>query len=103
MLALLRLAHARGMAPAYVATLVAAFGERAEASSPRPCPLVEPFTQREREVLRLLVAGTSNREIARCLVLSVGTVKKHVYNICGKLGVSSRTQAIARARALNLL
>ena len=99
MLTLLRLAQA----PGYVATLLAAFGEQAEASPPRPGPLVEPFTQREREVLRLLVAGTSNREIARRLVLSVGTVKKHVYNICGKLGAESRTQAVAHASALHLL
>jgi LuxR family maltose regulon positive regulatory protein len=54
-------------------------------------------------VLQLLAAGASNSEIARDLVLSVGTVKKHVSNICGKLGVQSRTQAIARARALDLL
>jgi ATP/maltotriose-dependent transcriptional regulator MalT len=55
------------------------------------------------EVLQLLAAGASNREIARRLVLSLGTVKKHVSNICGKLDVQSRTQAIARARVLHLL
>jgi ATP/maltotriose-dependent transcriptional regulator MalT len=69
----------------------------------RPSSLVEPFTERELEVLRLLLEGDSNREIARHLVISVNTVKKHVYNICGKLGVQSRAQAIARARTLNLL
>jgi LuxR family transcriptional regulator, maltose regulon positive regulatory protein len=72
-------------------------------SSPRPSLLVEPLTEREREVLGLLLEGASNREIARRLVLSVNTVKRHVYNLCGKLGVQSRTQAIIRARALNLL
>jgi LuxR family maltose regulon positive regulatory protein len=46
--------------------------------------------------------GASNREIAEQLVLSVNTVKKHVWNICGKLGVRSRTQAIAQARTLDL-
>src|SRR5205823_5210269 len=47
--------------------------------------------------------GASNREIAQHLVLSVNTVKKHVLNLCGKLGVQSRAQAIARTRTLNLL
>jgi LuxR family maltose regulon positive regulatory protein len=54
-------------------------------------------------VLHLLSTGASNREIARRLVVSLGTVKKHVYNICGKLGAQSRTQAVTRARGLNLL
>ena len=61
------------------------------------------MTAREVEVLRLLMDGASNREIARHLVLSVNTVKKHVFNICGKLGVQSRAQAIAQARSLNFL
>jgi len=65
--------------------------------------LAEPLTEREREVLYLLSTGASNCEIARRLVVSLGTVKKHVSNLCGKLGVQSRTQAIARARALQLV
>jgi DNA-binding NarL/FixJ family response regulator len=84
-----------------------AFGESVEVTAPRSAPhsssLIEPLTEREREVLHLLAEGASNREIARRLVLSVGTVKKYVYNICGKLGVQSRTQALARARMLHLL
>ena len=107
MLALLRLAQARGMVPGYVITLLAAFGEQTRANpalhTARSSSLVEPFTEREREVLRLLLEGASNREIARHLVISVNTVKKHVYNLCGKLGVQSRAQAIVRARTLNLL
>jgi LuxR family transcriptional regulator, maltose regulon positive regulatory protein len=71
--------------------------------SARHGPLVEPLTEREREVLRLLLEGASNREIAHRLVLSVNTVKRHVYNLCGKFGVQSCTQAIIRATALNLL
>jgi len=107
MLALLRQAYALGIASDYVATLLAAFGGQAASDLPPPSPrgwtLAEPLTEREREVLRLLLEGASNREIARRLVLSVNTVKRHVYNLCGKLGVQSRTQAIARARTLNLM
>jgi len=103
MLTLLHQAHARSRIPGYVAVLLRAFGEQVVSDLPRPSPLAEPLTEREREVLRLLLAGASNREIARRLVLSVNTVKRHVYNLCGKLGVQSRAQAIARARDLNLL
>ncbi len=107
MLALLRLAQARSRVPNYVATLLRAFGEQRVSDLPpspaRSDPLAEPLTEREREVLRLLLEGVSNREIARRLVVSVNTVKRHVYNLCGKLGVQSRAQAIARARTLNLL
>ena len=66
-------------------------------------PLVEPLSPRELEVLHLVAEGLSNREIAAELVISVRTVKKHVQNIHGKLGVQRRTQAVARARELDLL
>jgi LuxR family maltose regulon positive regulatory protein len=103
MLALVRHAHQQGILPAYLTTLLSAFGWQEEARVVRSSSLVEPLTRREREVLQLLAAGASNREIARRLVLSLGTVKKHVSNICSKLDVQSRTQAIARARILHLL
>jgi LuxR family transcriptional regulator, maltose regulon positive regulatory protein len=106
MLTLLRLAQSHGIMSGYVATLLAAFGEwdatSAGATLPESKALVEPLTEREREVLRLLYEGASNREIARRLVVTVNTVKKHVFNICGKLGAQNRTQAIAKARTLNL-
>jgi LuxR family transcriptional regulator, maltose regulon positive regulatory protein len=62
--------------------------------------LVEPLSDRELEVLRLLVAGLSNNEIATRLYIAVGTAKTHINHIFGKLGVTTRTQAIARAREL---
>jgi LuxR family transcriptional regulator, maltose regulon positive regulatory protein len=113
---LLREAHASGIATRYVAQILAAFPEglevrdvRQAASAhvpslqPPASALVEPLTVRELEVLRLIAAGASNGEIAAKLVVSVGTVKKHINNIFGKLGVGSRTQALARARGLGLL
>jgi LuxR family maltose regulon positive regulatory protein len=104
---LLRQVLSRGITPHYVATLLAAFGEpveEAEARSPSPAgALIEPLTKREREVLQLLAEGASNREIAQRLIVSTGTVKKYVYNICGKLGVQSRMQALVRARAMHLV
>ena len=65
--------------------------------------LVEPLTERELEVLRLIAAGQSNQAVAQTLFLSLGTVKWYTGQIYGKLGVSSRTQAIGRAQELGLL
>ena len=71
--------------------------------APAAQPLVEPLSERECEVLRLIADGLSNAEIADKLVIAQGTVKRHINNIYGKLGVQSRTQAVARGRELNLL
>ena len=65
--------------------------------------LGEPLSEREPEVLRLIVAGYSNREIADRLVIAVSTVKWYINAIYGKLQVESRTKAIARARELNIV
>ncbi|MBL8927709.1 MAG: helix-turn-helix transcriptional regulator [Pseudonocardia sp.] len=65
--------------------------------------LVEPLSAREQEVLALLAAGRRNQEIATELVITVDTVKRHVSHLFGKLGVTSRTQAAARAHQLGLL
>jgi LuxR family transcriptional regulator, maltose regulon positive regulatory protein len=95
--------HTHGSVQLYVATLLSAFGEPAMSVPSRAFPLVEPLTERELDVLRLLVAGLSNPTIAQELVITVGTVKRHVNSIYGKLGVTSRSQAVARAYALHAL
>jgi LuxR family maltose regulon positive regulatory protein len=65
--------------------------------------VVEPLTAREIDVLRLVAAGATNKEIARRLVMAEATAKTHLTHLYGKLGVSRRTEAVARARALGLL
>ncbi len=65
--------------------------------------LPDGLTAREVEILHLVAAGRSNREIAEALIFSVGTVKWYINQIYSKLGVGSRTQAVARARELHLL
>jgi DNA-binding NarL/FixJ family response regulator len=97
------LAAARGesvLQPSVAAKVVARFAQLPE---PTPQPLVVPLSEREREVLRLLADGRSNREIAAKLFLAEGTVKNHVTNLLGKLGARDRTQAALRARDLGLL
>lgn len=81
------------------AELQARFTAKASASQ----PLEDPLTARELEVLRLLAAGLSNQDIAGRLVISLSTVKSHINNIYGKLGVNSRVQAIVEAKKLGLL
>lgn len=80
--------------PAEIAPLPPAF-----ISSSDPTQL----TEREREVLALLARGASNREISEALYIASGTVKNHLSNILGKLGVRDRTQAALKARELGLL
>jgi LuxR family transcriptional regulator, maltose regulon positive regulatory protein len=65
--------------------------------------LVEPLSDRELQVLRLVAAGRSNQQIADELVVVLDTVKKHVGHLLAKLGAANRTQAVARARELGLL
>jgi len=110
---LLHEAARRGIAPEYIGNLLAAFElEVGDVAAPttdhepaifKPSILIEPLTDRELEVIHLLADGLSNREIAQRLFLSPNTVRTHTYNIYGKLGVHSRTQAVARARELGLL
>jgi LuxR family maltose regulon positive regulatory protein len=64
--------------------------------------LTQPLTAREVEILKLIEAGSSNQDIASQLVISIPTVKRHISNIYNKLGVESRTQAIAIGKQLKL-
>jgi len=66
-------------------------------------PISEPLTEREKEVLRALARGCSNREIAQELVITEGTVKNHVSNLIAKLGVRDRTQAVLKAQELGFI
>lgn len=65
--------------------------------------LPEALSEREIEVLRLVTAGLSNREIAAKLFISAGTAKTHIHNLCGKLGARNRTEAAMRAKELGLV
>jgi len=99
MLHLLRQLVANQPAP-YLQTLIAAFPPALQGAA---AGLVEPLSPREMEVLRLIASGLSNKQITTELAVSLNTVKKHTSHIYDKLGVNGRTQAIARARELNLL
>jgi LuxR family maltose regulon positive regulatory protein len=100
---LLRRLLTRWPASEYVRQLLDELGEPALVEKPSAAPLIERLSEREVQVLRLIADGATNREIADELVLTVNTVKRHISNIFGKLEVSNRTQAIARARQLDLL
>ena len=98
---LLQEALRRKLHPEHVARLLAEFPPiKATANTPG---LPEALTERELEVLRLMAAGLKNQEIADRLVISLNTIRYHTTNLFGKLGVSTRTAATARARELGLL
>jgi DNA-binding NarL/FixJ family response regulator len=83
-----------------VTTRVLAEFTRISDQPSNPPSLIEPLSDREREILRLITTGSSNREIAERLFIAEGTVKNHVTNILGKLDVRDRTQAALKAREL---
>ncbi len=95
----------RGMAREHAGRVLAAWPDRAPAAAPdgRGLPSVEPLTERETEVLRLIAAGHTNQEVAVALGIAFGTAKVHSQRIYAKLGVHSRTQAVRRAQQLGVL
>lgn len=106
---LLREAAARGGMPAFASRLLAAFeagrtpAAGVASSTPVPPPLIEPLSQRELAVLRLLATELSGPEIADQLVIGLSTVRTHTKRIYGKLDVTNRRAAVKRAIALRLI
>ena len=96
---LVRILRDQGRAPQPYANRLLSLFPRAGLRS----GLVEPLSEREMEVLRLIAAGKRNKEIAAALTVTLNTVKKHSSHIYEKMGVDGRTQAVARARELDLL
>ena len=95
----------RHIAPDFVDQLLRSNQTVTDSQTPPPAVqlLAEPLSQRELEVLQLVADGLTNREIAVRAFISVGTVKSHVHHILEKLAVGNRTQAVARARELDLI
>jgi LuxR family maltose regulon positive regulatory protein len=93
----------QGIAPGYASRLLASLDERPSTISPAKPALVEPLTERETEVLHLIAAGLSNREVAQELVIAVSTVKPHINHLYGKLEGKNRSQAVAREQELDVL
>jgi LuxR family maltose regulon positive regulatory protein len=92
----------------YAGKLLAAFGQQNIAADLHPSafipqPLIEPLSERELEVLRLVAQGLTNNEISQRLVLALSTVKGHNLRIFGKLQAQNRSEAVRRARELGLL
>jgi LuxR family maltose regulon positive regulatory protein len=102
MAALLGAAAKRRIAPGYVHRLLAALGH-ARDRAPIMQPLVEPLSERELDVLRLLATDLTGPEIARQLVVSLSTVRSHTKAIYAKLGVNGRRSAVSRADELHIL
>jgi LuxR family maltose regulon positive regulatory protein len=107
---LLRLATSQDVVPDYASKLLAAFPEPVLSANPireesrdNAKRLPEPLSEREIEVLRLMAEGYKYQEIAERLVVSINTVRHHTRNVYSKLAVNNRTQALGRAKELDLL
>jgi LuxR family transcriptional regulator, maltose regulon positive regulatory protein len=101
---LLRFARRKSICPEFTQELLSKFqGQASIRQVPAPEPLIEALSQRELEVLRLLNGPLSTPEISRQLFISTNTVRTHIKNIYGKLGVHGRSAAVRRAREVGLL
>ena len=89
--------------PSVAAKVVAEFARLTRKPLRSPNSVIEPLSEREIEILRLITQGASNREIAGKLFLAEGTVKNHLTNILGKLEVRDRTQAALKAKESGLI
>jgi LuxR family maltose regulon positive regulatory protein len=98
-----RLESLRRVPAHYLRKLLAALERDTSGAGPPAAGLPEPLSERELEVLQLIAAGKTNRQISSDLFVSVGTVKTHINNAYRKLDAHSRTQALARARQLDLI
>lgn len=87
----------------YVRRLLSAFNSSTASHSTQTQPLIEPLSDRELEILRLIAYGLSNREVSERLFIALNTVKGHNQNIYQKLQVKRRTEAVARAHELGLI
>ncbi|AFY56908.1 ATP-dependent transcriptional regulator [Rivularia sp. PCC 7116] len=103
MLNLLKKAALRKKYPQYVNQLIAASTNTNSVESLKNKLLIEPLSERELEVLHHVSVGLSNQEIANQLFVSLATIKWHTNRIYGKLGVKNRSQAVAKARELEIL
>jgi len=98
----LREAAKHGTASEYVRQLLAAFG-KGEGRAPVAQLLIEPLSERELEVLKLLRTDLNGSGISRELLVALSTVRTHTQNIYAKLGVNNRRAAVRRAEELDLL
>jgi len=89
--------------PSVAAKVVAEFARLSRKTVTTTNPVIEPLSEREIEILRLIAQGASNREIAGTLFLAEGTVKNHVTSILGKLEARDRTQAALKAKDCGLI
>ena len=103
MIPLLRMAIQQGVSPDYAKRILDVMTEKARVAGAGVGPLVEALSDREIEVLKLVTEGMSNREIAEQLIISPGTAKSHIHNLCGKLGVRNRTEAAMKGKELGLV